>query len=100
MESAFRTIQIAENPPAADDDPNAPHGPWSHAEMLLAAVFDSIQQLINVQISRAGVETDPPAPMRRPGVDSRAPKVSPQQAAYLQRLREHNERQREGDANG
>jgi hypothetical protein len=99
-ESSYSTRMIALHPPEIDDDPNAPFGPWSHEDLLLAAIFDSIQQLIHVQIARAGVSGEqPPEPMRRPGIGAKT-KVNPAQAAYLQRLREHHQSLKEGDADG
>lgn len=99
MESAYRTVQIA-NQPELPDDPDAPLGPWSHSDLLLAAVYDAIQNLTNVQIAKAGVRVDAPEPMRRPGFQGRRRKVNPAQAAYLQRLREHRREQKEDGTDG
>jgi hypothetical protein len=47
--------------------PRRGHGPWSHVELLLAAVHDSIERLIYVQYQRAGAKNvKAPEPMPRP----------------------------------
>lgn len=98
-ESAYVTRQIALNPPEFNDDPDAPLGPWSHADLINAAIYDSLQQLIHVQITRGGVSVEPSPPMRRPGIGGET-KVNPAQRAYLQRLRQHHEGLKEDNADG
>jgi hypothetical protein len=65
--------------------------------MLLAAVFDALGVLTHVQLAKGGVKADPPSPLRRPGVVTRSSKPSPQQLAYLQRIRDLHAKQTEGD---
>ena len=102
-ESALRTEQRdqltdAELAAAAEAE-NVPHGPWSRGDMLLAAVFDAVLQLIHVQIRRAGVDADPPEPLRRPGVTGVRRQANPQAIAYLQRIRDlHAQQQAQQDA--
>lgn len=101
-ESAFKTAlrnQYTDEQLAAAADQSTGHGPWSRAEMLLAAVFDALQVLTHVQVSRAGVSSDPPTPLSRPGVVDAAKKpVSPQALAYLQRIRDQHAEQTETEA--
>lgn len=73
-----------------------PHGPWSRTDMLLAAVLDAVGVLTHVQVSRAGVQSDPPAPLPRPGVVSQVKQTNPQALAFLQAIRDrHEQEQRE-----
>lgn len=99
-ESAYRTElrdrytdeQLAEMAEQATD---IRHGPWSRMEMIAAAEVDALQQLTHVQVLRAGVKQDPPAPLRRPGVVSTKREVSPQAVAYLDRIRQRHAEQAE-----
>lgn len=61
------------------------HGPWSKNEMLIAALIDSLNVLIHVQISKAGVEQEAPEPLPRPGVVSKRPSAAAQRDLYEQR---------------
>lgn len=64
------------------------HGPWSHADLLLATAVDAIERLIFVQLRRAGGTPDVPKPIPRPGVQSdKVRPINPAAAAYLQGLR-------------
>lgn len=77
------------------------HGPWSREALLLAAIFDALQMLAHIQVARAGVQQDPPTPLRRPGVVDRRAKLGPQAVAYLDRIRQRHaelalEAQRDG----
>lgn len=79
---------------AMEDGADGPHGRWSRDQMLLASLFDAISMLIHVQISRAGVKSKPPEPLRRPGVVGKSrSKPNPQAVAYLQKLRDTYERE-------
>lgn len=96
-ESAYKTQQLArytdEELAAMPDD--GPHGPWSRTELLLAAVFDAIGALIHVQLARAGQSTDPPPPLRRPGVlGAKRREVNPQTKAYFDAIRRKHAQQR------
>jgi hypothetical protein len=67
--------------------------------MLMAALFDAVQMLTHVQVTRAGVKSDPPVPLPRPGVVSPGKEpVSPQALAYLQRIRDQHALQTETEA--
>lgn len=91
MESLTKTAlleQAGELPETVDED--TPHGPWSKQELLLAALIDLLNQLIHVQVSRAGVEHQPPEPLRRPGIQSTRPKPTLAAVTYLNAIRERN----------
>jgi len=93
MESLTKTAlleQAGEQPEVVDED--SPHGPWSKVELLLAALIDLLNQLIHVQVSRAGVQHEPPLPLRRPGIQAAAAQPKPSAAAvtYLNEIRERN----------
>lgn len=96
MESALNTKLRPEDDALTDViDPDSPHGPWSKLELLVAAVRDEIAALRHVQIARAGVKSDPPEPIRRPGVTGhRRAKATPAAVAYLADIRERNNRAR------
>jgi hypothetical protein len=99
-ESAFQTElrdTLTDEELAALADKSDKHGVWSKESMLLAAVFDSINFLTHVQITKAGVDQDPPEPLSRPGVVSKQKQaISPQAQAYLLRIRElHAQQQTE-----
>jgi hypothetical protein len=71
--------------------PRRGHGPWSHAELLLAAVHDSVERLIYVQYQRAGVKNlKAPEPLSRPGVGSNVRAINPAAKAYLEMVRARN----------
>jgi hypothetical protein len=71
--------------------PRRGHGPWSHVELLLAAVHDSLERLIYVQYARAGAKVKPPEPMPRPGVSSgNVRAINPAAREYLERVRAKN----------
>lgn len=96
-DSAFKTAQreqyTDEQLAAMPDD--GPHGPWSRTDLLLAAVFDAVGTLIHVQLARAGQATDPPPPLRRPGVlGARRREVNPQTKAYFEAIRRRHAEQR------
>lgn len=101
-ESAFQTElrdTLTDDELAALADKSDKHGVWSKTDMLLAAVFDSVNVLTHVQITKAGVKQDPPDPLSRPGVASKQKQaVSPQAQAYLRRIRELHAQQTEGDS--
>lgn len=72
---------------------NEKHGVWSKDHMLMATLIDSVQMLTYFMLSRWGVKQEPPEPLKRPGVVSKA--QSNQQdflrrAAFLLELREKN----------
>lgn len=92
MESATQTARRDAAPAVAEVDEEAPLGSWSKVELLLASVIDLLQNLIYVQVSRAGVQSPPPVPVRRPGVEriSQSRKASPAQVAYLNEIRARN----------
>jgi hypothetical protein len=100
-ESATKTALRDE---LADDDlsrlaklPRRGHGPWSHTELLLAAVHDSVERLIYVQYQRAGAKNvRPPEPMPRPGVGSNVRAINPGARAYLEQVRARNAAAAEG----
>jgi hypothetical protein len=77
-------------------DPDG-HGRWSHVELLLAAVVDAMNALVwqNARI-HGGSKSQPPEPIRRPGVAPRKPPLSPAGVTYLNDLRERR-RARRGD---
>jgi hypothetical protein len=71
--------------------PRSGHGPWSHAELLLAGVWDSVERLIYVQYQRAGAKgLKPPQPLPRPGVASNVRAINPAARAYLEGVRARN----------
>lgn len=84
----------------AADSGDVPYGSWSRGDMLLAAVFDALMQLIHVQIRRAGADVEPPEPLRRPGVVARKRPLNPQAIAYLQRIRDLHAQQQAEEVNG
>lgn len=102
-ESALRTeirdaLTDAELARLADRSDDAPHGPWSREGLLLAAVFDAVQQLnhtlLCVNASDAS-QIPAPTPLRRPGVTGpkRAP-ANPDAIAFLSRIRDRHEAER------
>jgi hypothetical protein len=97
LEAATQTLRLAE---LSDEDyaelasPGHRHGPWSHTDLLLAAVADAIERLTFVQLSRAGTKPKQPQPIPRPGVRSNVRPINPAARAYLERIREqHRQRQ-------
>jgi hypothetical protein len=71
--------------------PRRGHGPWSHTELLLAAVKDAIERLIYVQYQRAGAKNvKAPEPMPRPGVGGNVRAINPAAREYLERVRARN----------
>jgi hypothetical protein len=100
MESAFHTEirdLMSDEELAAAAEKSDTHGAWSKQDMLLAAVFDSINVLTHVQVMKAGAKSDPPEPLSRPGVVSKQKQaVSPQAQAYLLRIRQLHAEQAEG----
>lgn len=77
-------------PAEADALPSSDgHGPWSTAELLLAAVVDALGVLAWQQSQiHGGSKNPPPEPLRRPGVAPRTTTaISPAARDYLQRLR-------------
>lgn len=95
-ESAYRTARrdaYTDEQLVAMTDPSGKHGPWSHTDLLLAAVFDAVQALAHIQVARGGVKQDPPEPLRRPGVVTRRREVNPQAVAYLDRIRQRHAEQ-------
>lgn len=91
LESATQTVRLAAMTDADFAVAAArehQHGPWSHADLLLATVADAVERLIFVQMRRAGATPDAPAPIPRPGVTSRKVRpINPAAAEYLQGLR-------------
>jgi hypothetical protein len=79
--------------------PRRGHGPWSHVELLLAAVHDSIERLIYVQYQWAGAKSlKAPEPMPRPGVGrSNVRAISPEAHEYLEQVRARNAAAADGD---
>jgi hypothetical protein len=80
--------------------PRRGHGPWSHVELLLAAVHDSIERLIYVQYQRAGAKNvKAPEPMPRPGVGraGNVRAINPAARAYLEQVRARNAAAADGD---
>lgn len=73
------------------------HGPWSHTELLLAAVKDALERLIYVQYQRAGVKgMRAPEPMPRPGVGGNVRAINPAAREYLEQVRARNAAAAEG----
>jgi hypothetical protein len=71
--------------------PRHGHGPWSHVELLLAGVWDSVERLIYVQYQRAGAKNvKAPEPLPRPGVGSNVRAINPAARAYLEGVRARN----------
>jgi hypothetical protein len=72
------------------------HGPWSTTDLLLALIADGINTLAwqNTQIHGGKkAKSDPPAPIRRPGVKPRQRgQISEAGVIYLNRLREERRR--------
>lgn len=70
-----------------EPDPDV-HGPWSETNLLLASLVD---QVARARWDFSDRKTPPPDPVRRPGVVTRnkVTPISPQAAAYLDYLREH-----------
>lgn len=90
MESALKTElrdQAGEVPAAVEDD--GQYGSWSKTELLLASVIDQLGSLTYVQVSRAGVKSQPPSPVYRPGVKAK-PKADPRVVTYLDEIRRKN----------
>jgi hypothetical protein len=97
-ESATKTA-IREDADEADIDSPPPdpsrHGPWSTTDLLLALIADGINVLAwqNTQV-HGKKRTEPPAPIRRPGVKTRTQgQISEAGVIYLNRLREERRRQ-------
>lgn len=87
LESATQTARLAA---MTDDDFAAAaarehsHGPWSHADLLLAGITDALERLIFVQLRKAGAASAvPPDPIPRPGLRSNVRAISPAAATYL-----------------
>lgn len=98
-ESLFRTAQrdaytdeqLAE---FAAKNEAGPHGVWSHTDLLLAAVFDGIQQLTHVLMcvnAENPSAITAPSPLRRPGVMPPRRVLSPGAQKYLARIRQQHE---------
>lgn len=92
-ESATKTaLRESMTPEEADALPSSDgHGPWSTAELLLAAVVDALGVLAWQQSQiHGGSKNPPPEPLRRPGTTPRksTTAISPAARAYLQRLRD------------
>jgi hypothetical protein len=70
-----------------EPDPDS-HGPWAHADLLLAAIFDRLGQLVYMQ---SDGKQPPPPPYPRPGVQAKSnvTPISPAARAYLRYLEEH-----------
>jgi hypothetical protein len=87
-ESAYRTEVLNtvdfDDLPAPDPDH---HGPWAHSELLLAAIFDRLGQLVWMQ---SDGKRPPPPPYPRPGIRSREVRpINPAAEAYLRYLEAH-----------
>lgn len=87
IESAYRTELLNEADLSAlpEPDPNR-HGPWAHDELLLAAIFDRLGQLVWMQ---SDGKKPPPPPYPRPGVGAKVRAINPAAQAYLRYLEEH-----------
>lgn len=74
--------------------PQEGHGPWSHTDMLIAAVIDLLKWQIFATYAAQGAKPDQPDPYPRPGVVGRRERraISDQAAAHLWRLREEHAR--------
>lgn len=102
MESAYKTVlrnmyddeELAEMSQLNDD---VEHGSWSRGDLLAATLIDAIQVLTNVQLARAGVETKPIEPVRRPGVVTKTRKQNPQAVAYLEAIRRRHQEARDAE---
>ena len=75
-------------PDAMDSDADAAEGRWSQTEMLLAALVDESRMLRWLYTTANSGDKSPPKqpePIRRPGVDRKAPrpKITDAQARFL-----------------
>lgn len=69
-------------------------GPWSHEAFLLADIVDAVRVLLNVTVQAAGGTSNPPKPVRRPGlVDGPRRGLTRDGVAYLQRHRDAHRRE-------
>ena len=86
-ESAYRTAVLNavdfDDLPAPDPDR---HGPWAHSELLLAAIFDRLGQLVWMQ---SDGKRPPPPPYPRPGIRPNVRAINPAAEAYLRYLEAH-----------
>lgn len=74
------------------------HGPWSHTDLLLAAIADGVHVLAWQQTQiHGGKKTTPPEPIRRPGVEPTSNRPSQAGITYLNDLRERRRNAR-GDS--
>ncbi|TAK89384.1 MAG: hypothetical protein EPO06_12035 [Burkholderiaceae bacterium] len=70
------------------------HGPWSHTDLLIAALIDSVNTLRHAVIAVAGVKAKEPKPYPRPGVGLAERVVDPRGTAMLAARRQrHLDRQ-------
>jgi hypothetical protein len=79
--------------------PRRGHGPWSHVELLLAAVHDNLARLVYVQQAKAGAKNlKAPEPMPRPGVGgAKVRAINPAAREYLEQVRARNAAAADGD---
>lgn len=77
------------------EQPRTGHGPWSHADLLIAALIDRVELLRRDTITLHGAK--PPGefqPVRRPGMPSQRKRaLTPEGLSYLRRLREAHAQQ-------
>lgn len=71
------------------------HGPWSHSDMLLAAVLDRLGWVIYAAYHAQGGKPAKPEPLPRPGVSPAGGRpVDPRAVALLEERRERNRQAR------
>lgn len=94
-ESATKTAQRDQIPDETlaelAKQPPGRHGPWSHLDLLVAALIDRVELLRRDTAALHGVK--PPGrfePVPRPGIAAKRRALSPEGRAYLQRLRDEH----------
>jgi hypothetical protein len=72
------------------------HGQWSHIGLLIAAVFDVLQQIRHVLIVANGGTSDIPKQLPRPGVERPRRRITTAGREHLaQMAADHEKRRRE-----
>ncbi len=80
------------------DPDTRPLGPWSHSEMLLAAIHDQLQMVVYAAYHSQGGKPKFPEPMARPGVVPKSHATRRMTAEQMQELQQERDAHRRRQA--
>ncbi len=84
--------------------PRRGHGPWSHTDLLLGAIYDQLSWVIYAIPASQGGKPKKPVPLERPGVGAKKkpsrPPLTTEGLAYIQEIRARHVAQQEPPETG